>query len=184
MYQCHAFLSQIAMNCFVTRIVVLVRGSAKGTAEDHSISEYSTIQYNTRHLYISHLRHTHHSRFCHQLSFVPGLRSTFLIFASPLATLTFALRLTVVTIALPDVVATSFFTALPFATFVTAVTILEETLLGFVWSDDAAGSFLAPVHVKRRVRMSEQRIKLQEIDGLVLVEIPCLLASHSFLCKR
>lgn len=55
--------------------------------------------------------------------------------------------------------AASLFAALP---FVTAVAILEEVLLEIVWLDDVAGSFLAPVHVKRRVRMSEQRVRLQE----------------------
>ena len=164
---------------------MLVRGFTKDKIEDHSISEYSTIPLNARNPCISHLWVPCHSRFCHQLSFVPGLRSTFFIFASPPAILTFALRLVVITIALPDMVATSLFTALPFTTFVPAVAILEEVLLGVVWSDDVGGSFLAPVHVKRRVKMSEQqRVKLKQMDGLVLVEIPCLLASHLFLCKR
>ncbi|SRR5258706_9740588 len=133
-----------------------VAGFAKGKSEDHSISEYSTIQYNTRHPCISPLRVPHHSRFCHQLAFVPVLRSTFLIFVFPLATLTFALRLTVFSIAFPDVTATSLFTAL---SVVTAVATLVEVLLEAVWSDDVAGSFPAPVHVKRRVRMSKQRVK-------------------------
>ena len=101
----------------------------------------------------------HHSRFCHQRSFVPVLRSTFLVFVSPLATLTFAFCLTFFTITLPDVMATSLFAALPFAM---AVATLEEGILEVVWSGDGAGSFLAPVHVKRRVRMSEQGVRMQE----------------------
>lgn len=173
------------MDCFATQTVMLVRGFAKDKTEDHSITEYSMIQLNARNPCISHFWVPCHSRFCHQLSFVPSLRSTFFIFASPPAILTFTLRLVVITIALPDVVATSLFTALPFTTFVPAVAILEEVLLGVVWSDDVGGSFLAPVHVKRRVKMSEQqRVKLKQMDGLVLVEMPCLLASHLFLCKR
>lgn len=66
--------------------------------------------------------------------------------------------------------------ALPFAPFVTAVAVPEEGLLGVSWSSDVAGSFFAPVYVKGRVRMSEQRVKLQE-NGRTCLSGNTLLAS-------
>jgi hypothetical protein len=118
----------------------------------------------------------HHSRFCHQLSFVSRLRTAPLLFVSPLATLKSTLCLTAFTVALPDVMVTPLFAALLFISLVTAVAIPEEVLLGVAWLDDVAGSFFAPVHVRRWVRMSEQYIKLQE-NGRTCLGGNTLLAS-------
>lgn len=58
----------------------------------------------------------------------------------------------------------------------TAVAVPEEGLLGVSWSGDVAGSFFVPVHVKGQVRMSEQRVKLQE-NGRTCLSGSTLLAS-------
>ena len=86
-----------------------------------------------------------HSRFCHQLSFVPLPPRTSLIFIPPLPTSTFALCLTAFTIVLPDALVTPLLTVLPFTTFVTTVATREEIPFGVAWLDGAAGCFLAPV---------------------------------------